>query len=198
MAGLETILQKIALEGQQEAQDVLHDAQAQADAFIAQAQADAVQILQTAQQEADQQAQQLLERGHSASQLSFRQGVLAKKQQLIQQALLEAKEALLHQPAQSYFRFCLALVVKCAQEGQKGTVAFCARDLARLPEDWENQMSEALQKKYAALSVDPVAVHIEGGCILRYGGVEENCSVEALFIAEAEKLRDRLQVLLFS
>ena len=179
MAGLETILQKIALEGQQEAQDVLHDAQAQADAFIAQAQADAVQILH-------------------ASQLSFRQGVLAKKQQLIQQALLEAKEALLHQPAQSYFRFCLALVVKCAQEGQKGTVAFCARDLARLPEDWENQMSEALQKKNAALSVDPVAVHIEGGCILRYGGVEENCSVEALFIAEAEKLRDRLQVLLFS
>lgn len=34
--------------------------------------------------------------------------------------------------------------------------------------------------------------------MLSYGGIEENCSIEALFYAARERLQDRVQELLFS
>ena len=37
---------------------------------------------------------------------------------------------------------------------------------------------------------------IDGGFILVYGGVEENCSIEALFYAEQERLQDKVQAFL--
>ena len=34
--------------------------------------------------------------------------------------------------------------------------------------------------------------------VVSYGGIEENCSIEALFYAARERLQDRVQELLFS
>ena len=39
---------------------------------------------------------------------------------------------------------------------------------------------------------------IDGGFVLTYGGIEENCSIDALFDAAHEVLQDKVQEILFS
>lgn len=48
------------------------------------------------------------------------------------------------------------------------------------------------------LTVSRETRDIDGGFVLSYGGIEENCSIEALFYAARERLQDRVQELLFS
>jgi V/A-type H+-transporting ATPase subunit E len=52
-------------------------------------------------------------------------------------------------------------------------------------------------KKNASLIISENTVTIDGGFILKYGDVEENCSFDALFSSAKEELSDRVNAILF-
>ena len=89
------------------------------------------------------------------------------------------------------------LALKSALPGE-GTVYFSQRDLKRLPAGFEKKLNEALKDKKAVLHISGTPREIDGGFILSYGGIEENCSFESLFHASREALQDTVQKILFS
>ena len=67
-----------------------------------------------------------------------------------------------------------------------------------LPKGFEDTLNQALAEKGGRLTVSGQAAAIDGGFILSYGGIEENCSFEALFDSAKETLQDKVQELLFA
>ncbi|HIZ45182.1 MAG TPA: V-type ATP synthase subunit E [Firmicutes bacterium] len=197
MAGLEKIISQIR-----------HEAEEKGERMIAAAEKDAEQMLETAREEAlavcgeiekksERDVANTLERGRSAADLKLRQGILARKQRLIDEILTEAREAVNHMEPELYFQAMVRLAVRSAMAGD-GTVTFSETDLRRLPEGLEERMNAALEIPDASLHISDIPGKLDGGFILSYGEIEENCSIEALFDSERERLKDLVQEILFT
>ena len=75
---------------------------------------------------------------------------------------------------------------------------FSEYDLKRIPNDFEKNLENTLKDiKNAALTISKEAAPIDGGFILVYGDIEENCSFKALFNNAKEELQDKVNAFLF-
>lgn len=197
MTGLEKMIDQIRRESDQETQAVLERARKEADQILAkakdeaQAQCDKIRR-ESASHSADQAA-----RAKSAAELAKRRMILSEKQKLIGEVIEEAKKKLAGLPDAEYFDIIVKMAVKSAL-GQEGEILFSKKDLGRLPKDFEKTLNAALAKKGGRLKISRETRPIDGGFILVYGGVEENCSFKAMFDAAHEVLQDKVQELLFS
>ena len=66
--------------------------------------------------------------------------------------------------------------------------------VSRLPEGFINRLNSASN---GSLTLSGEAADIDAGFILKYGGIEQNCSFDAVFAGESEYLSDRAGRLLF-
>ncbi len=192
MTGLENIVNQIIAESEEAARRTLADAQARADKIRDDAQADAKQRekLIVAQAEAD--AAQILEGARSGADLIKRRSLLQARQQLIAQTLEKAKESFYAMDDDAYFRTICEMLGRYAY-AQAGRLAFNQRDLDRLPAGFDALAG----KPGASLTLDEAPRDIDGGFVLIYGDIEENCSFEALFDAQKDRLQDEVRALLF-
>ena len=81
------------------------------------------------------------------------------------------------------------LLEKNTAEGE-GVLSFSAKDLKRLPSDFASKASEIAAKNNGKIKIADEAADIEDGFILSYGGIEENCTLKALFSEKEDELRD--------
>lgn len=197
MAGLDKIISQIKEESQEAAARTLAAAREEADQILAQAQRDGEAECADIQRRSAQATANILERGRSAAELKKRGSILARKQQLIGGIIERAKAELKEMDRAAYFEMILKLAVKSAQKG-RGELLFSEKDLAGMPEGFEDKLNEALKEKGAALHISGVTREIDGGFVLTYGGIEENCSIDALFDSAHETLQDKVQEILFS
>ena len=79
----------------------------------------------------------------------------------------------------------------------KGEIIFNAKDKERLPSDFATLLNQAASEKGGSLQISDQSCPIDGGFILTYDGIEENCSFNALFETNIEILQDQIQRLLF-
>lgn len=196
MTGLENILAKID-----------EDARTQAAAILDEARQQAAQIEQQAQQQAKQQAADIaakgkkdaadtLDRARSAAQLWERKAELAAKQRLIRETIDAAAQQLHALPDEQYFSLLQDLAVAHALP-QEGTLYLSPADRQRVPALFEEGLNAALTDPAAKLTLAEDTRDIDGGVVLAYGGIEENCSFTALFDDKADALQDMVQALLF-
>lgn len=193
MSGIDKILQDIKAEADAKTEEILSAAKEKADAVKAEAQADADKISADAAARAERESDQVIERAHSSAQLRQQKMILEKKQELIGDVLAKAKAALGNLSDEDYF----AMIKKQASRftlSEPGTVRFSKADLDRLPDGFENTLKEAVG---ADVSIAQEPANIDGGFILSYGGIEENCSFDAIFRSEREKLQDIVSGILF-
>ena len=110
---------------------------------------------------------------------------------------MKAMEQLKQLPADQYFEILVTMIKKYA-EPLPGEIMFSSEDKKRLPNNFEELINAALaDKEGATLKISNNNREINGGFILSYGEVEENCSFEALFLAERENLIDKVGSVLF-
>lgn len=197
MAGLDKIISQINEESKAAAANTLAAARGEADKILAAARKDAENQCGDIERRSAQSVANILERGQSAAELKKRGSLLAEKQRLIGETIAKAKARLKDMDSEAYFEMILKLAVKSAQAG-KGELLFSAKDLARVPEGFEDKLNAALADKGAALHISTAARDIDGGFVLTYGGIEENCSIDALFDTAHEFLQDKVQEILFS
>ncbi|HIR13868.1 MAG TPA: V-type ATP synthase subunit E [Candidatus Choladousia intestinavium] len=197
MAGLDKIISQIRKEAEDSASAAIAAARKEAEGIRAQAVLEAQAECQEIQKRSRQKVQDTLARGRSSADLKRRQGLLACKQRLIHEVLSEALKRLEALDGEEYFQTMEKLALKSALPGE-GTVYFSQRDLKRLPAGFEKKLNEALKDKKAVLHISGTPREIDGGFILSYGGIEENCSFESLFHASREALQDTVQKILFS
>jgi V/A-type H+-transporting ATPase subunit E len=70
------------------------------------------------------------------------------------------------------------------------------RDLERCPADFHVALNRALPDG-ATLDISSNARPIDGGFILQYGDIEQNCSLSAIFDENREKILDAAHEALF-
>jgi V/A-type H+-transporting ATPase subunit E len=117
---------------------------------------------------------------------------------MINNVITEARNSLTGLPDQNYVEILLKMVKKHAHN-KPGRILFSAEDKKRLPSDFSNRLKEALSGKAdASLTISEETAKINGGFLLLYGDIEENCSFDALFAAEKENLQDKINAFLYT
>lgn len=197
MAGLDKIISQIEEESKAAAARTIEAARAEAEKILETARKEAEAECSEIERRSGQAVDNILERGKSAADLKKRGSMLAEKQKLIRDTIARAKSELKSMEDEAYFGMILKLAVKSAQSGE-GEILFSAKDLARLTGGFEGQLNAALKDKGAQLHISKDTRDIDAGFVLTYGGIEENCSFDAIFDSAHETLQDITQEILFS
>lgn len=187
---------------------ILDEAKAAAEGKIAEAKAQAEETIRSAKEDAAKQTESILhkskndvsnyqERLESSIDLQKRTKILAAKQEVIAGVLEKAWAKVEAMEAGEYFSMLLKMVEKYAL-AQDGEICLCAADLARLPEGFEAEVSRIAKEKGGSLKLSGEGKQIKNGFILVYGGVEENCTINAMFDAKKDELSDIVHRLVFS
>lgn len=197
MAGLDKIIGEIHAESDGLIREVLDRAQKEAAQIRSEAEKKAGDSVERIRRESDARLADSKSRAQSAAALTKRQLLLQEKQNLIGEVLEKAKETFLALPEVEYFDTLLALLKKNALSEQ-GEILLNERDRKRLPADFEKKAEEAAKAKGGSLRISEKTREIDGGLILVYEGIEQNCSVDALFETNIEMLQDKIQNILFA
>ena len=197
MAGLDKIIGEIHAESDGLIREVLDRAQKEAAQIRSEAEKKAGDSVERIRRESDARLADSKSRAQSAAALTKRQLLLQEKQNLIGEVLEKAKETFLALPEAEYFDTLLALLKKNALSEQ-GEILLNERDRKRLPADFEKKAEKAAKAKGGSLRISEKTREIDGGLILVYEGIEQNCSVDALFETNIEMLQDKIQNILFA
>lgn len=136
------------------------------------------------------------ERMKSSSEQQCRTALLRAKQELIGEVIDEAYRVLKSQDVENYF-LTIEKIIKIYALAEAGEVYFSAADLARMPQGFEDKIQSAAQEKGGSLKLMKESRPIADGCILVYGGIEENCTFKALIDAKKDQLQDKVNQILF-
>ncbi|MCR5178447.1 MAG: hypothetical protein K6C95_05635 [Lachnospiraceae bacterium] len=196
MAGLEKILGEIRAQADESVRKILEEAENEAKAIRDEAGKEAEGNAERHEREAKKRVEDRLNRKVSAAALKKRQMLLAEKQKLIGEVLETAKKSFVEMPEDKYFEAMLGLVEKNALS-EPGQIRFNARDLGRLPRDFASKIENTAFKKGGRLTLSKDAADIDGGFLLIYDGIEQNCSISSMFETNAEELSDEIQKILF-
>ena len=196
MTGLEKIVQDISNESKDSASATLEKARQEAEKIRSDAHCKAADECEAIRLRAEHEAKAVRERAASAADQHKRRAVLEAKQQIIGETMEAAYQKLVSLPQDEYFSLLLKIAAKYALPGE-GEIIFSEKDLSRMPSQFETELNSVL-KKGSSLKISSRTRKIDGGFILVYGGVEENCSFSALFDEKRDELQDRVQALLFA
>ena len=196
MAGVDNILKEILQEAQTKADGLLSEAKSKADEILqSSAQADE-KMAEDSRRAALKGAADLEERAKSQSALRIRQAVLKTKQDIIDEVIDQAYTKLSTQGDAEYFGMAEKLLEKAVRPGD-GEICFNAEDLKRVPASFKKNIEKIAAEKGGTLKIGETPVKIRNGFILAYGGIEENCSLDAIFSEKKEKLRDLVNSILW-
>lgn len=197
MTGLDTILESIRKDGQESADAILQKAKQEADEISARGREDAQLRREEILRDAPQQAQDVADRVLSSAHREQRRILLTARQALIQETLEAAEKSLFDLTDEDYFTVLLGLAVKRALP-QKGELVLGSRDFARMPANFAQKLQEALPQGAELTVAEKPNPAIDGGFLLLYGGIEENCTFRALFDDKREALQDLTNQILFA
>lgn len=195
MTGLSNILEEITQEAEKTASVILQNANDKSSEIIKAAKEEASNSAKEIEKHGTQACKNIKDRGISSAQLHKRQSLLNEKQKIISSVLDKAHNSLLDCPVENYFEYILKMVQKYSTDSD-GEIIFNKRDKERLPQDFENRLAQAATG--GKLTISTETRDIDGGFVLSYGGIEENCSFKAMFEGNQEELQDKVHCLLFS
>lgn len=197
MTGLDKMINQILDEANSSANDTLEKARHTSQEIMdtAKAEADKLEKEISAKSQAD--IANFKDRMVSSNDLKRRTAILTAKQEVIADVLAKAYESIMSKGDAEYFDIIRKMLGEFTH-AEAGVVYFSARDAERLPSGFEKEAEEIAAKKGGSLAVSKETRNIDGGFVLAYGGIEENCSIKALFDSKKDELQDKVQRLLFS
>ncbi|MCL2863927.1 MAG: V-type ATP synthase subunit E [Lachnospiraceae bacterium] len=137
------------------------------------------------------------QRGDSACDRYRRKALLEGKQAMIAEILEKAYQQILHMDASAYFAYVLKILEKHAW-ADSGEIYFSQRDLDRMPADFAAEIEQVAIVKGGSLVLSSESKEIDGGFVLVYGGIEENCSIAAMFRSGNQRLSDLVNQTIFA
>lgn len=196
MTGLEKIVASIREEALAEAKSIVDRAKSEAAEMIADEKTKSDALCAHVEDDAKRRAEDIERASTSALELQRRRKFLEAKQELLTQTMEQALNELYALPDQAYFDLLIKMAAAFS-EPRKGQLLLSEKDIARCPRDFEERISRELPQG-AVLSVSNATRAIDGGFILKYGDIEQNCSFRAIFDARWDELTDKARDILFS
>ena len=193
MSGIDKILQEIESNTDRSCEAVIAEAQKKAEAVTQQALEEAKRITSDAKKKTALHVADIKKRGESAADLEEKRVMLSAKQRIISAMLQTGLDHVKNLPDDAYFALIGKMAAKYALPGE-GVIRFGEKDLRRLPAGFIDTLNEDAPGK---ITLSDEAADIDAGFVLLYGGIEQNCSFDAIFASESEYLCDRAGRLLF-
>lgn len=191
MDGLKEILSKIDSDNAAEIKEYVSaqnaETQKMTDEIINSARSEAGKILA----DAAKKTAQLSENSKSSCALYEKNRLLTEKLNIINNAVDTAAHSLKNMDSDEYFKAVETLVIKYSHDGE-GELLMNERDRAAVPDGFMESLNKKLKEKNASVSLADESAKIDSGVIIRYGGIEENCTFGALIGEKRDEIRDIL------
>ena len=194
MTGLEKMVSQILEEADASAAVMISDAEKKAAEILGEAGEKADKIRQQREEQSRAKVKSYEERTASAADMKKRTAVLAAKQELIGNVIADACDRVKNLDEEKYFG-SMAEKYLLPREGE---ICFSKKDLERMPAGFREEIKSLAQKKGGVLEISGETRNIDGGFILVYGGIEENCSIDAMFAEKRDELLDQVRKILFA
>ena len=191
MDGLKEILSKIDSDNAAEIKEYVSaqnaETQKMTDEIVNSARSEAEKILA----DAAKKTAQLSENSKSSCALYEKNRLLTEKLNIINNAVDTAAHSLKNMDSDEYFKAVETLVIKYSHDGE-GELLMNERDRAAVPDGFMESLNKKLKEKNASVSLADESAKIDSGVIIRYGGIEENCTFGALIGEKRDEIRDML------
>ncbi|HJC62274.1 MAG TPA: hypothetical protein H9753_01465 [Candidatus Blautia merdavium] len=197
MTGLEKMQSQILSEAESSAKEILDQAKKEAEGIVEEARKRAEAECRRISEKSEAEVKGLEERAVSSSDLQRRKELLQAKQEVISQMLDQAYESLLCADEKDYFDMLRKMLRKFVLP-QEGEICFSKEDLERMPKGFQEEIQAIAKEKGGALALSEEVRSVQGGFVLIYGGIEENCTFRAMFNSKKDELSDKVHALLFS
>ncbi|MBA4701377.1 MAG: hypothetical protein H2212_18325 [Ruminococcus sp.] len=196
MSGLDKMKSQILDEANHSADSKIAEAKAKAEQILEQAKAEAAAQAEVISNKAQADADTYIQRIVSSCEMQRKQGLLRAKQSMIAGVLNKAYDEIVNLETKNYFDMIRRMLDKYVLP-EEGEIHFSEEDLKRIPVGFETEIEKIAASKGGVLKLSKESKVMEGGFILVYGGIEENCTVKALFDAKRDELSDKVQEVLF-
>ena len=190
MSGLDKILEHITEEAKNEAEKIISAAENEAEKLISGNKEETQRQVALINRQAELDAAAAAKRITSAAALKEKRMILQAKQQCIEDVFSETRKYIANMGDEEYFELLKRMLARYAGK-EKGVIALNEKDLKRLPADFK-----AETEKYN-LTLSDIPAEIDGGFILSYGDIGENCSFDSLISDSREELQDKIGQILF-
>ena len=196
MSGLDKMKSRILEEADHSAKEIMDKANAEAEAVIKAAEEEAKAEAGRISSKAERDAADYAKRVASSVDMRRKQAYLAAKQEVISHVLESAYSTVMNLEVKEYFDMLEKLLERYVLP-EEGEICFSANDLGRMPEGFSGKIKTIAANKGGSLTLSDEARDIDGGFLLVYGGIEENCTIKAVFDAKREELSDQVNRILF-
>ena len=192
MNGGDKILERIRSDSDSAVQEILSEAQKNCELIIAQANAQADKSVDEICSKAKAKYAQINASSKSRAELQTRNALLKRRRTEIDKTVGELQSYLVNLGDKEYFDALYSLAAQL--KGKSGMVFLNAKDLNRLPSDFEAQ----LKSRGLDASVSGESADITGGFVLKSGDIEENMDFSALISARRDEIEDLINKELFA
>lgn len=196
MSGLDKIIGQILADAENEAEMILGKAKEEAAGIIEKAKEEIQKLEAEAKENEARKSTAYMDRVKSSADLKRRQAVLETKQQMIAEVLEKSYEKMLSRSDEEYFASLTKMLDRFVL-AKEGEIYFSQKDLDRMPAAFKAEIASAAKAKGGSLTLGKEPKKIDGGFVLVYGGVEENCTFRALFAGKRDELADKVNAMLF-
>ena len=198
MAGVDTIIERIMLDAQEQAESNRSAARQKAEAILAEGRDCTAKKVQAMQDSAKADAANLIKRRAAVAGLELRKEELAMKRAMLEDAFVKAENAVANVSDEEYDALMADLLAECANAGD-GEVLIAGRDKRLLPAKFVGMAQKKLRDKGVETRVKQGAVdeRLENGFIYTADGMEINCSISEVIRQRKGELESEVYALLF-
>lgn len=181
MKGTEKIIAHIRADGDAEAKKIIDAASKQAEEKRAESFKAALSEYEKLMQAGNAECEDILSGSRRIAEMEAKKSVLSVKQEMISAAFDAAREEIVNMPRDKYTQFLARMAAEAAASGME-EIVLNARDKAEVGKSVCKAANELLSEKGTPgkLTVSEDTADISGGVIVRFGGIETNCSIDAL------------------
>lgn len=198
MKGTEKIIAHIRADGDAEAKKILDAAAKQAEEIRAASFKEALSEYERLMEAGNAECEDILSGSRRIAEMEAKKSVLSVKQEMISAAFDAAREEIVNMPRDKYTQFLARMAAEAAASGME-EIVLNARDKAEVGKSVCKAANELLSAKGTPgkLTVSEDTADISGGVIVRFGGIETNCSIDALIRQRRSGLSTEVAAALF-
>ena len=198
MKGTEKIIAHIRADGDAEAKKIIDAASKQAEEKRAESFKAALSEYEKLMQAGNAECEDILSGRRRIAEMEAKKSVLSVKQEMISAAFDAAREEIVNMPRDKYTQFLARMAAEAAASGME-EIVLNARDKAEVGKSVCKAANELLSAKGTPgkLTVSEDTADISGGVIVRFGGIETNCSIDALIRQRRSGLSTEVAAALF-
>lgn len=198
MKGTEKIIAHIRADGDAEAKKIIDAASKQAEEKRAESFKAALSEYEKLMQAGNAECEDILSGSRRIAEMEAKKSVLSVKQEMISAAFDAAREEIVNMPRDKYTQFLARMAAEAAASGME-EIVLNARDKAEVGKSVCKAANELLSAKGTPgkLTVSEDTADIFGGVIVRFGGIETNCSIDALIRQRRSGLSTEVAAALF-